>query len=1024
MADVVITPASGLIDFQNTSGISSATIQLDGTGNLNISSSAGDIQIGDTASDVYIGDGVNNVDIVFEQDGEIRGLTGKTITLGQSDSFIAFAGDVTGDVDFTGGLNVSGVSTFQGNVDLGTDDKIVLGDSGGLEIFSGGSNSIIDQVGSGDLILRTTSLGDDIILRATDDIFIQVAGSENSITCNSNSSVDLYYNNSKKLETTTDGFKVLNGTSETAVISGPQNIVLDPSPDDVATIVTGNISGANVTTITGISTANIAVGNLIQEVDGIISTGTTVTSVGVSQVGISKTSLGSATNQEFTFANQTPTGIVRIKGDLYVDGTQTTINSTTLEVHDKLVSIAKSATNATQADGAGLEINGASATLTYASTGDKWVFNKAPYYSTDRLLTTADEGTGNSLDADTVDGYHSYQGSIRDARNDGDVTPTNFTGNAFDFRFTDDIAGSTRTWDSVLTMKGWSGSGYRVWQLMGNASTSGDTDTNLYFREGIGSSWGSLQKIWTSGNDGTGSGLDADAVDGIQASSFLRSDAADTGTGLITLTNGLNVTGGNVGIGTDNPATALEIYTADPILTIRDTSTSITNANATLRLAETNASGTLDNYWDIVADTTAENWGFTIKEGTTTRLAIQPVTGNIGINTTAPGSTLSVGGTITELYDGTYWNVVTQADVGYGASQVPLNQYLGQLAFLDDYHPNGLRRDGGGSDDVVVGAGGSVGIGTTNPNEELHVLGAAVISSDTATLGDDYSTLTIGERPAGDGYASLTFKNDTNALSAKIDGTSAGINIWGNKNSIDGDRFVWNGASTTEYVALRPRGQDVLRAQHDGTNGRVGIGTDNPSGPLHIDAPDGYVSVNASGTNDYTGFRLRDNNSDKGWLGLAGIADHFTNGSANGDIILRAENNLLFAAGGNTTRIYVKSDGNIGINTTSPTADLDVNGEIKTIDINVASDINLKTNVKSIQDPLEKVFQIRGVTFDWKSSHKSSAGVIAQEVEKVLPQLVNGEGTKTVNYNGLIGLLIEAVKAQQEEIDMLKERLK
>ena len=443
MADVVITPASGLIDFQNTSGISSATIQLDGTGNLNISSSAGDIQIGDTASDVYIGDGVNNVDIVFEQDGEIRGLTGKTITLGQSDSFIAFAGDVTGDVDFTGGLNVSGVSTFQGNVDLGTDDKIVLGDSGGLEIFSGGSNSIIDQVGSGDLILRTTSLGDDIILRATDDIFIQVAGSENSITCNSNSSVDLYYNNSKKLETTTDGFKVLNGTSETAVISGPQNIVLDPSPDDVATIVTGNISGANVTTITGISTANIAVGNLIQEVDGIISTGTTVTSVGVSQVGISKTSLGSATNQEFTFANQTPTGIVRIKGDLYVDGTQTTINSTTLEVHDKLVSIAKSATNATQADGAGLEINGASATLTYASTGDKWVFNKAPYYSTDRLLTTADEGTGNSLDADTVDGYHSYQGSIRDARNDGDVTPTNFTGNAFDFRFTDDIAGST-----------------------------------------------------------------------------------------------------------------------------------------------------------------------------------------------------------------------------------------------------------------------------------------------------------------------------------------------------------------------------------------------------------------------------------------------------------------------------------------------------------------------------------------------------------------------------------------------------
>ncbi len=87
------------------------------------------------------------------------------------------------------------------------------------------------------------------------------------------------------------------------------------------------------------------------------------------------------------------------------------------------------------------------------------------------------------------------------------------------------------------------------------------------------------------------------------------------------------------------------------------------------------------------------------------------VSGDVGINTTAPGSTLAVGGTITELFNGTYWNVVTQADVGYGASQVPLNQYLGQLAFLDDFSPNGLRRDGGGSDDVSVDSNGNVSIG-------------------------------------------------------------------------------------------------------------------------------------------------------------------------------------------------------------------------------------------------------------------------------------------------------------------------
>ena len=134
--DVIITPASGLVDFQN-SGISSATIQLDGTGNLNISASAGDIQIGDTASDVYIGDGVNNVDIVFEQSGEIRGLTGKTITLGQSDSFIAFAGDVTGDVTFTGKLVFPDNGTVPDNPTNEQYDYMTFGANGSISQVSG-----------------------------------------------------------------------------------------------------------------------------------------------------------------------------------------------------------------------------------------------------------------------------------------------------------------------------------------------------------------------------------------------------------------------------------------------------------------------------------------------------------------------------------------------------------------------------------------------------------------------------------------------------------------------------------------------------------------------------------------------------------------------------------------------------------------------------------------------------------------------------------------------------------------------
>jgi hypothetical protein len=108
--------------------------------------------------------------------------------------------------------------------------------------------------------------------------------------------------------------------------------------------------------------------------------------------------------------------------------------------------------------------------------------------------------------------------------------------------------------------------------------------------------------------------------------------------------------------------------------------------------------------------------------------------GFVGIGTTNPTTALSVGGTITELYNGTYWNVVTQADVGYGASQVPLNQYLGQLAFLDQYSPSGLRRSGGGSDDVVVSAGGSVGIGSTIPTATLTIATAGIASDGNSQI--------------------------------------------------------------------------------------------------------------------------------------------------------------------------------------------------------------------------------------------------------------------------------------------------
>ena len=86
--DVLITPASRKIEFKDSSGNIDGKIELDSAGNLVLTSPGGGIEIGDSSSDIFVGNGTANIDIIFEQNGEIRGTTGRTVTLGQSDSNI------------------------------------------------------------------------------------------------------------------------------------------------------------------------------------------------------------------------------------------------------------------------------------------------------------------------------------------------------------------------------------------------------------------------------------------------------------------------------------------------------------------------------------------------------------------------------------------------------------------------------------------------------------------------------------------------------------------------------------------------------------------------------------------------------------------------------------------------------------------------------------------------------------------------------------------------------------------------
>ena len=97
-------------------------------------------------------------------------------------------------------------------------------------------------------------------------------------------------------------------------------------------------------------------------------------------------------------------------------------------------------------------------------------------------------------------------------------------------------------------------------------------------------------------------------------------------------------------------------------------------------------------------------------------------------------------------------------------------------------------------------------------------------------------------------------------------------------------------------------------------------------------------------------------------------------------------------------------------------------GTVTASDFNSTSDERLKTNVETIANAGEKVAALRGVNYDWIANGEKTMGVIAQEVEAVIPEVVatDDEGMKSVNYQAMVGLLIEAVKDLQAQVDALK----
>ena len=240
-----------------------------------------------------------------------------------------------------GNLNITGIVTFSDHIRLPDNKELRLGDSNDLKLVHNGTDSVISNT-TNDLNIITT--GDDINITAADNIHLKPQGGENGLSVIGDGEVRLFFDGANKAQTRIDGFNV-DGTTDTdnLVVSG------------VATVASAKISDLTNNRIVLAGTAGeleddanltfdgsqLSVVGVITHVGKMVNTG----GIEIDNVGISSNIIATrAGGGNQIFIDPFPSGgssegTVIIKGDLQVDGTTTTVNSTTATVNDPIMRV-------------------------------------------------------------------------------------------------------------------------------------------------------------------------------------------------------------------------------------------------------------------------------------------------------------------------------------------------------------------------------------------------------------------------------------------------------------------------------------------------------------------------------------------------------------------------------------------------------------------------------------------------------------------------------------------------------------
>jgi len=585
--------------------------------------------------------------------------------------------------------------------------------------------------------------------------------------------------------------------------------------------------------------------------------------------------------------------------------------------------------------------------------------------------------------------------SIEDTRA-AEKTPNDYLSKALSLDFTDEF-GSLGSWWSGITVKGWENN-YQAWQLIGGSGTG--ANTSLYFRQGVGTSWGAMNEIWHSGSDGAGSGLDADKLDGQEGIYYLNYN---------NFTNTPTIPTARTDEEIRDVAAAQWIDGTNTTVVVNDSANTIkinaTGGGSSLWSSDTNGiTYTAGN----VGIGGASQSGFDLRVVGQSRFNddvrfdgdVSVAGGNLVVNNSLLDVN-TVAGTAGQILSsegpggGVEW-IDAPSGGGGGVTAVSAGDGLtgggiGGSVTLDVNAGTGLSIS---SDKVIVNPGD----GLTTTSTQVTVDNTVVRTSGNQTIsGTKAFTGTINlDGNGGSGGVIKDYSGSTGAFNQVLTSRANGGVEW--KTASTGGSSVWSQATGLVYI------NDTANPD------KVGINTSSPDGWLEVS------KKTASGTTPTLLLTQSD-------ITYNSSNDNFLTFKSKRTSVSTVYWNVGHDVGGNKFVINYST-------TTSPFAPtgsnfvLDINGNLSlegnatATNFILSSDRRLKENIKDVD--YDQHIKADWKTFNLKKDDEEKRyGVIAQELEVNHPEFVNTdeEGYKSVKYIDLLIAKIAELEARLEKLE-------